>query len=158
MLKSPSRYEWSCTLRPLKHSTCVVPRSSTGSWTVSRSLSKCCRAYGLNRLQRQDLSQQMCSPTAPGRALQKITTAAALLSPGAVGRTPLSQVSYHPLNNASRLQTPDRWIPHSSSVPTLQPASDEAPHCTSVPVSGFIRCSQIFSSNPIYLFSHWPAY
>lgn len=84
----------------LKHSTCAVPRNTTGSWKVSRSLSKCRRAYGLNRLQRQDLSQRMCSPTAPGRALQKITIAAAFPSLGAMGKTHRSQISYHPLNKA----------------------------------------------------------
>lgn len=48
-----------------------MPGKATDSWMVSKNPSKLCRAHGLNGLQRQDLSQQTCSPIVPGHVLYK---------------------------------------------------------------------------------------
>lgn len=67
------------------------------------------------------------------------------LSPGAVGRAPLSQVSYHPLNNA--LKAADSW--HMNS--TLELCSDITT-CLGWSTSLYLRaCIWVYSMQPNFL-------
>lgn len=101
-LELSSRYQLSHLLEPPQTFHLCSAWESHPPWDGGQWPPGLCRAHGVSELQRQNLSQQMGSPTVPGHALiQKSPFLLYCCSLEQWGRSTSAQITYHPLNKAS---------------------------------------------------------